>query len=99
MSISKQWRGVAAGLILSVAAIGTVATPSQAADVRFGIVLTDRDHRPSMRYERVPVAPRHYERTDWRPGYWQWHRNHWEWNHGRFDHRRGDRDYDHRGRW
>jgi hypothetical protein len=98
VSIFKRGRGLAAGLIMSIAALGTVAaaTPSQAADVRFGIVVSDHGHRPPLRYERIPVAPRIYARTDWRPGEWRWQRHHWEWVHGRFDR---DWNHDHRGRW
>jgi hypothetical protein len=97
MSISKKWRGIAAGLFLSVAALGTVAaaTPSQAADVRFGIVLTDHDRRPPVRYERVPEPSRYYARADWRPGHWEWRAHQWEWSRGDFA-RHDYRDYGHR---
>jgi len=95
MSIAKKWRGIAAGLFLGVATLGTMAaaSPSQAADVRFGIVVADRDYRPPVRYERIPAPPRYVSRADWHPGHWERYGRHWEWRPGYYYSHFGHRYY------
>lgn len=103
MSVSTSIRGLSAAALFAVTVSMAMAAPSQAADVRFGVVITggpDRHyHRaPPARYERIPPPPRyHAERYYWKSGHWHWtgHRHVWikgryverDWHH----HRRHDR--------
>jgi hypothetical protein len=106
MSVSQKWRSLAAGLFLSIATVGAVSTvastPSQAADVGFGIFVNDRDHGRDGRYweHRREEAWRrdHYWRGHyWRDHYWrERERARWEHRAWREHERRWDDRYDHR---
>ena len=95
MSVSKKWRNIAAGLFLSIATVGAVSTvastPSQAADVRFGIMVGDhdRDYRhdrywayrreAAWRHEQY-LRARERERAHERHEAWRQHER-WEHRH------------------
>jgi hypothetical protein len=71
MRVSQKWRNIAAGLVLSIATVGAVSTvastPSQAADVGFGISVRehDRDYRDGRYHHRY--HDRYWERrAAWR---------------------------------
>jgi len=93
MNVSRKLRGALAGVMLAGAALGAVslATPSQAAEVSFGVFVNDR--QPPARYERVPAPSRYYSRADWQRGHWERYGHRWHWVRGYYDHR--DRDWDH----
>src|SRR5262245_9413480 len=96
MSMSRKLRGALTGLMLAGASLGAVslATPSQAAEVSFGIFVHDR--QPPMRYERIPAPPRYYSRSDWRRGQWMWEGHRWQWHRGYYERRDHDWDHDRR---
>jgi len=96
MSVSRKWRNLAAGLFLSIATVGAVSTvastPSQAADVRFGVVVQDRDYD---RYHHDRYWERRRE-AEWRHEQWLREREraryerHVAWReHERWEHRHG----------
>jgi hypothetical protein len=97
MSVARKLRGLVAGVALTAVTLGAVsmgATPSQATDIRFGVVLTDRDHRPALRREAVPPAP-HARYVRWETGHWVWTHHRWVWTSGHYDARRqAPRDFD-----
>jgi hypothetical protein len=103
MSVSQKWRSLAAGLFLSIATVGAVSTvastPSQAADVGFGIFVNDRDHdRGQNRYWEHRRAEEAWHRDHYPRDYYGRERERARWDHRawREHERRWDQRYDHR---
>ena len=97
MSVSKKWRNIAAGLFLSIATVGTVSTvastPSQAADVGFGIVVNDRDHdRYHDRYWERRAREEHWRHERYLRERAREHERHMAWR----EHERWERYHDYR---
>jgi hypothetical protein len=88
MSVLRKLRGLVAGMALAAATLGAVSmvpTPSQAAEVSFGIFVHDR--QPPMRREFVPPPP-HARYSSWERGHWVWSGHRWMWASGHYQVRR-----------
>jgi hypothetical protein len=91
MTIKKtKLAGMLAAALSVAAPLAIAASPADAAPMRGEMMMApehrpaaqvdnyrDRDHRPQLRIEYRPIAPRgHFH---WHAGAWSWGRGHWVW--------------------